>query len=193
LAIRRHGIYAYDQVDLLHKADEDDLQIASDLLVQQYQYEKDPGTYQALNNGLALSPLERCQELPRSAEEAEEWGNPYDRFGWPRSELPEFDKIGQPESEVEEQPVVKVKRRAPDAFVAAFVRLLVEIAKRDPTINIDEMHGTKKDLLAVAIKFSDKLECSPTTFDTYIERLCKFKSGSRHVSYYEELFPEYFK
>jgi hypothetical protein len=93
-AIKEHGIYTFDQVDLPCKADKDDLQIVSDLLVQQYQYEKDFEAYLKCT-GTPLSPLERCQELPRNAEEAEDWANPYDWFGWPESELPSFEILGQ--------------------------------------------------------------------------------------------------
>jgi hypothetical protein len=193
LAIRKRGIYTLDQVDLPVMADEDDLKIAIELLAAQYLYENDRFTYMLRNDGLALSPLELAQERPRSVGYLDDRGYTFDLLGWPKDLLPDFDNIEQLEAEVDEQPVAKAKRKAPDAFVAALVRLLVEIAKRDPKINVDAMPGIKKDLYAVAIKFDAELECTEMTFDTYIEGFCKFKRGSRRGSYYEELFPEYFK
>jgi len=93
-AINKHGIYTFDQVDLLVKADDDDLKTVDDLLAQQHEYEKKFGAY-LRRTGTPLSPLELCQEPPSSDEEAEDWSNPYDRFGWPKIVLPDFDSAQQ--------------------------------------------------------------------------------------------------
>ena len=156
-AIRKGGIYTFDAVDLLVKADKDDLQIVSDLLIDQYDYNKDYGAY-VERTGTPLSPLELCEEGPQNAEEAKDWVNPYDQFGWPKALLPDFDNIDT--SQIEEEPTGfgKANRKAPDAFVAAFVRLLVEIAKRDSKINLDKMPGTKSDLLELAMKYDERLD-----------------------------------
>jgi hypothetical protein len=174
-------------------ADEDDLKIAIELLAAQYLYENDRFTYMLRNDGLALSPLELAQERPRSVGYLDDRGYTFDLLGWPKDLLPDFDNIEQLEAEVDEQPVAKAKRKAPDAFVAALMMLLIEIAKRDPAININEMPGIKDDLLGVASKFNDKLDCPLATFDTYIQGFCKFKKGARTGDYYRNLFPEFFK
>jgi len=71
--------------------------------------------------------------------------------------------------------------------------LFVEIAKKDPQLELDRMPGIKSDLYALAIKFDAKLDHSLSTFDTYIECLCKFKRGSRSSDYYQTHFPEYYQ
>ena len=89
LAIRQDGIYTFDRVDLLCKASPDDLKIVSDCLVAQYDYEKDFVAY-IESTGMPVSPLELCEEPPRSSEEEEDRYNPYDQFGWPENEVPVF-------------------------------------------------------------------------------------------------------
>ena len=190
-AIEKEGINTYDRFGRLAKACDTDRSYILELLADQYKYETDFRTY-VKSNGTPLSPLERFEEPPQDAEEAEDWDNPFEQFGWSADAPPDFNNIRQSQIEAEPKKVGNVRRKAPDAFVAAFVRLLVEIAKRDPAINIDEMPGIKKDLLAVASKFDAKLDCPESTFDSYIEGLCKFKRGSRPSKYYEDLFPEYF-
>ena len=91
-AIRKDGICTFDAVDHPCQADKDDLQIVSDLLVDQYNFNKDYDAY-VQRTGTPLSPLERCEEGPQNAEEAEGWVNPYDLFGWPKNNLPNFDEI----------------------------------------------------------------------------------------------------
>ena len=90
---------------------------------------------------------------------------------------------------------MKVKRKAPDKFVSALIKLLVEIAKRasinEVDFDVNEMPGTKDNLRAIAIKFDAEFCLEPRTFDDYLGYLCKFKKGSRSNDFYENLFPEY--
>jgi hypothetical protein len=89
-----------------------------------------------------------------------------------------------------------VRRKAPDTFVAALIRLIAEISKRAAEkgmpFNVTEMPGTKADFRALAIKFDDKLEKAPRTFDDYLGRLLRFKQGARERTFYQGLFPEFF-
>lgn len=89
------------------------------------------------------------------------------------------------------------KRKAPDKFVAALIRLLTEVAKRAARgrqeFEVFAMPGRKKDFLAVAEKFDDALEVSYATFDTYLSGLCQFRQGAPETDFYAKLFPEYFR
>jgi hypothetical protein len=189
-AIEKSGIYTIDRFDLYVHANDEGKARAVDLLAKEYEWRKDHWSewQDPEAECMDMSPLDYGYANKRSGDPTDTY-NPYDDYGWPESSLPNF-KIDEG---AQGALPGKVKRRAPDTFVAAFVRLLVEIAKRDSTINIDEMPGTKADLHAVAIKFNDRLDCSVATFDTYIEGLCKFKRGSKSGDYYKDLFPKYFK
>jgi hypothetical protein len=189
-AIEKEGIYTFDRFGRLVKVCDTNCAFVLDLLADQYKWAIDPCVERLTD---PRSPLEKNDDPPTNPDDEEVWENPFDQFGWSADVLPNFDNIFQSQIEAEPKPINKVKRKTPDAFVAGFVRLLVEIAKRDQTINIDEMPGIKKDLFAVARKFNISLDCSESTFDSYIEGLCKFKKGSRSGKYYEEHFPEYFK
>ncbi len=189
-AIEKEGIYTWDRFGRLVKACDTNYAFVLNLLAEQYKWVLDPYVGRLTD---PRSPLEKCEDGPHTAEEAEEWDNPFDQFGWSADVLPDFINIHQSQIEAEPNPINKVKRKAPDSFVAAFVRLLVEIAKRDPTINIEKMPGTKPDLLAVASKFDARLDHTLTTFDSYIGGLCKLKHGARPSDYYKKLFPEFFK
>jgi hypothetical protein len=89
------------------------------------------------------------------------------------------------------------KRKAPDAFVAALLRLFVEIThrttKNETVFSTTELPGTKADLLEVASKFDEVFCVELNTFDSYIHGLCQFKRGSKKSTFYRNLFPEYFK
>jgi hypothetical protein len=159
-AIEEDGIYTWDRFGRFGKAAETDVANALTLLEAQYKWANDP---EVDSRNDPRSPMEQCEG---------DWDNPFDRYGWAAEVAPDFDNIRHSQFEEEPRKVAKVKRKAPDAFVGRFVRLLVEIVKRDPTINIDEMPGTKSDLLAVASKFDDRLDHPLTTFDSYIEGLC---------------------
>lgn len=180
-AIEQSGIYTWDRFGRFGKACDSDRERAFHLLEAQHKWEADA---EAERSDDPRSPLEQYDGF---------WDSPFDRFGWAAEVAPNFANIRQSQVEDVPKPVGKVRRKAPDAFVGGFVRLLVEIARRDSKINIDEMPGIKSDLLAVASKFDQRLDHASGTFDSYIERLCKFKPGSRSVKYYAELFPEYFK
>lgn len=102
--------------------------------------------------------------------------------------IPPYDGLADPDY----QPP---KRKAPDAFVAALIRLLAETAKRAGAkglkFDVSEMPGQKEDLLAVAKKFDGKnFNKSLSTFDTYISGLCRFGQGAGHSSFYAELFKD---
>ncbi len=189
-AIEKGGIYSWDRFGRYGKTCDANMAFVLDLLAKQYKWEMDPYVGRFKD---PRSPLEQHDDPPNNPDDAEDWVNPFDQFVWKKNERPDFDNIYQPQIENGLKPVNKAKRKAPDAFVAALVRLLVEIAKRDTNVKIDEMPGIKTDLFAVASKFDAKLEYTESTFDSYIEGLCKFKRGSRTSKYYEGLFPEYFK
>jgi len=154
---------------------------ALSLLAAQHKWAYNPETSQLED---PRSPLEQCEDT---------WDSPFDRFGWAAEVAPDFDNIRRAQSEEEPKRKSILRRKAPDSFVAAFVKLAVEIAKRDPAFNIGEMPGIKANLHELAIKFDDKLDHPYNTFDSYIEGLCKFKRGSRSSNYYQSQFPEYFK
>lgn len=88
-----------------------------------------------------------------------------------------------------------VKRKAPDKFVAALIKFLVEIAKRAEhdaiQFDVTKMPGVKEDLRAVAIKYDPELDKTKRTFDDYLAYLCQFKRGARSCDFYSKLFPEY--
>lgn len=180
-AIEQYGIYTWDRFGRFGKACDADRERALDLLEAQHKWEADPDAERCDD---PRSPLEQYNDL---------WDSPFDRFGWAAKVPPPFDNIRQSQLEDLPKQVVKLKRKAPDAFVTAFMRLLIHIAKCDPEINLDKMPGIKSDLHAVARKFDARLDHTYTTFDTYIGGLCKFKHGARSSKYYEKLFPDYFK
>lgn len=89
------------------------------------------------------------------------------------------------------------KRKAPTEFVDALIRLIAEISKRAAEKRIpfdkDNMPGTKKDFMALAIKFDEKFDgLTPRTFDDYVAGLIRFKQGAQGTTFYQELFPEFF-
>lgn len=180
-AIEQHGIYTWDRFGRFGKASDTNKDRALSLLEMQHSWEADAG---ASFSDDPRSPLEQCEG---------DWDSPFERFGWASEVAPDFDNIRQTQSEEEPKRKSTVRRKAPDSFVTAFVKLVVEIAKRDPAFNIEEMPGIKADLHELAIKFDDKLDHPYSTFDSYIEGLCKFKRGSRSSNYYQFQFTEYFK
>lgn len=91
------------------------------------------------------------------------------------------------------------KRRAPDKFIAALIRLLVEISKRAAKngmpFDMNKMPGRKADFRALAEKYDGELDrASSRTFDDYVVGLLRFKRGrAQETTFYRQLFPEYFK
>lgn len=180
--VEKEGIFHFDRFGRCVPANENDKTQALDLVAYHYDW--------------CRAPESDRQNDPRSPVEqsADNYPNEYARFGWATKVLPNFKGIHQ--SLVESQavgPIRDKKRKAPDAFVAALIRLLVEIAKKDPALDVDAMPGTKADFLQLASKFDEKLDCPLGTFDTYIEFLCKFNRGARSGTYYRKHFPEFFK
>ena len=88
------------------------------------------------------------------------------------------------------------KRGAPNKFVAALMRLLVEISKRaaknGKPFDVNEMPGTKADFRELAIRFDSRFNKAPSTFGDYLAGLLRFKRGARETTFYRELFPELF-
>ncbi len=120
LAIRKDGIYTLDLVDLPRKASYEELQTVSELLVAQYDYDKDFDAYFE-RTGTPLSPVEICAEGPQNAEDAQDWVNPYDQFWWPINLLPDFDQIGQSQSAMNSKadtcrPATTMQIGSPDWF-----------------------------------------------------------------------------
>jgi len=176
-AIERYGIYTLDRFGRLFNIYVgDDVERALSLLEKQHKWEMDPG-----------SPIRSDRQPPLELRSGE-YDDPYEDFGWPANLLPNFDNTYQiqPEGTL----VEKVSRKAPDAFMAALVRLAVRLASRDPDINIEELPGTKADLQRMADEFDDDLKCKPSTFWTYIKPFFKFKPGSRRTNYYRERHPD---
>lgn len=135
----------------------------------------DGGVLEVTDNRICLSGLVKC---------ASEIG----------IEIPDWLADVEPDA-----PTAKVKRKAPDNFVAALIQLLAEIGnragKKKMNFNTREMLGQKEDLWKVACKFDIALDITPSTFDTYIKGLIAFKHGSpkEERSFYKDLFPEYSK
>ena len=88
----------------------------------------------------------------------------------------------------------KKVHKAPITFVAALIRILVEIAKRaakaEEDFDVKAMPGTKKELYELAMKFDYFPTGAFKTFDSYIKGLCQFKQGARKTDFYRNLFPE---
>ncbi len=182
-AIETKGIYTWDRFGRFGQANEKDKTQALDYLAKVHEYETEldwelPGSVHTEQH-----PLDATAGI----------SSPFSTCGWTEGVLPDFAAIRLAQAEAPQKPAAMAKRKAPDKFVAALVRLLVEIAKKDSKINIDEMPGTKADFRELAIKVSQNLDHTLSTFDTYIEGFCKFKSGARPNDYYRKLFPEYSK
>ena len=110
----------------------------------------------------------------------------------------EFRQLGESSPAADSHDAGKpAKRRGTDTFVAALIRLLVEIAKRaaeaKETFDVENLPGQRKDLLELARKFDAKLDYELTTFQTYIKGKCKCGRGHTRTDFYKNLFPEYFK
>jgi hypothetical protein len=178
-AIDRHGIYLWDRFGRFKHVQANDplANKAFDLLALMYDWElqrDDPH----------VSPLSPPEDMDLSGDIQ------YLRFGWAAEVVPNFNEIDESPPE----PGRKfAKRKAPDGFIKALVRLLIDIAKRDKLFDVDEMSGIKKDFYELARKIDVEFKLEESTFDTYINGICKFKQGSRSGTYYKKLFPELFK
>jgi len=179
IAIEKPGIYGWDRYGSLGRANEAQRNHALDLLAKQFKWMADPSS--------------RSVEDPRSPLElSEDFNGPFGSYGWPADELPDFEAIGQSQIKRLDAEGEPVKRKAPDKFVVALIKLLVEIAKRDKDFDVTQMPGTKSDFYALAIKFDSALDHPIGTFETYIKGLICFKPGSRSSDCYKKLFSEYF-
>ena len=90
------------------------------------------------------------------------------------------------------------KHKAPVAFVAALIQVLVEISKRaaiaGKEFTVREMPGQKRDFYELARKYDPEFINSDATLSTYMKNLCQFKQGraSQPTDFYRDLFPELF-
>ncbi len=178
-AIEQDGIYTWDRFGRFGLADKEGKAEALHLLAMHYQWESAPSGDRSTSDHDHRSPMEQwgCS-----------WDNAYSHFGWAAKVAPDFDKILHTQPEVPTIHGVKIKRKAPDTFVVALTKLLVDIAKKDPTLDITQMPGVKADLHALAVKRDADLRCELSTFDTYIGPFCQFKRGARPSGYYRKLF-----
>lgn len=181
-AIEEKGISHYDRFGRFVHAKEAEEAVFK-LLEDMYRWTI--GEYHADDEEDTRSPL----ELSEAA------GFPiYDRYGWLENELPDFEKITIKIRVVDPLEVKEKKQKASVKFVSLFIPLLIEIARRDKTLDVFSMPGIKDDLHALAKKHDIKFNrFSEDTFDDYIEGFCKFRQGSSSGNYYKDLFPEYFK
>jgi hypothetical protein len=90
-AIDDNGIYAWNGYICTRERDDMDTRFVLGLLKGQGKWLKDFGKY-VDDNRTPLSPLERCGEAPKNAEEAEDWDNPFEQLGWPKNSLPKCVK-----------------------------------------------------------------------------------------------------
>jgi len=168
-AVEKYGIYTLDKFSRRVNSERGRImKRALSLLEKQHKWEMDPE-----------SPIRSDPRSPLELRRGE-YDDPYEGFGWPEDLLPDFDDIHwvQPEDEP------KVYRKAPDSFVAAFIRLAVELAKKDPNFDTREMPGTKANLQVMADRFDRELQCNISTFGTYLKPLCTFKNGAKSSTYY---------
>jgi hypothetical protein len=178
--IERLGIYCWDKYGRFGHVGGAGNKTALDLLAKQLAWEGDP-------------LLDESGD-PRSPRElSDDFNGGFGNYGWPENELPDFDAIYQEYEKTERVEVRRGIRKAPDRFVAALIRLLLEIAKRNGGLDVTRMPGTKKELHEVAKKIESDLECEYETFATYIKGLIAFKRGRSFGTPYKDLFPEYFK
>jgi hypothetical protein len=88
----------------------------------------------------------------------------------------------------------KAKRKTPDSFVVALMKLLVEISRRaalqKQDFSIDAMPGEKVDLYKIAKHFDIDLRVKESSFATYVKGLIQFKQGAGSSDFYDTLFPE---
>jgi len=176
-AIEKVGIYTWDRFGRFVLAKAEDQEKALSALALQHEWE-----IERFHGDDPRSPLDQAVGTGDSN---------FDLFGWATMALPDFDQYHVDQVELPKAHG-GARRKAPDVFVAAMVKLLVEIGRRDPKIDVEKMPGTKKDLLELAIKFDTNLDHTLSTFDSYLEPICKFTRGSRTDGIYRKLFPEYF-
>jgi hypothetical protein len=73
------------------------------------------------------------------------------------------------------------KRKAPDLFVAALIRLIAEIKQTSP----GKGNAVRRD--------GSRFNKAQSTFDDYLAGLLRFKQGVRETTFYQKLFPELFQ
>ena len=89
----------------------------------------------------------------------------------------------------------EAKPKAPVTFIAALIRLLVEIGKRaeknGTPFDVNEMPGTKANFRELAEKYDNELDkASSRTFDDYLGGLLGFKQGrGQETAFYRRALP----
>lgn len=180
-AIENHGIYTWDRFGRYKKMMTGEyVDRALKLLADHRKWERDPDI-EFLED--PRSPLQQYEG---------DWDNPYDHFGWAAEVVPDFESIHSQQLEAPPGNVFKPSYKASAEFVDALIKLLVELGKRDHSLNTGKMPGIKTDFYALAIKFTG-LDHPLSTFNDYIKPFCKFGRGSKSSEYYRSHFPEYFK
>jgi len=90
------------------------------------------------------------------------------------------------------------KHKAPVAFVAALIQVLVQIATRAAEkgheFDVKKMPGQKEDFYELARLLDIEFRSANGTLSTYMKNLCQFKGGrsSQPTDFYRDLFPELF-
>ena len=114
------------------------------------------------------------------------WGRKLEKFQLLGAESPFTNSVKNDVKEL----------KAPVAFVAALIQVLVAIASRAATdgkkFNVQEMPGQKRDFYELARKFDKEFSSTDATLSTYMKNLCQFKQGARQTDFYRDLFPETF-
>ena len=166
-AIEQEGIFTWDKYGRWGKASIDDENRALHLLEIYYKWEETPPEEQSHEE--SLSPMDRrgCS-----------WDNEYYYFGWAEKALPDFTNITHKQVEASSRRGAIIKRKAPDAFAIALNRLLVEIAKRDSSIDITAMPGLKADLYELAKKC---LIMQILLMELYLVKLVHFCIGQKDL------------
>jgi hypothetical protein len=174
-AIEKIGIYGWDKCGRFGNVGDDGKEIALNLLAKQLAWEGDP-----------LPDKSGDSRSPRELSDDDSNGE-FGHFCWPAGELPDFDAIDHEYVSRRQDEDGPAKRKAPDKFVLLLIRLLVEIAKRDPALDVTQMPGTKKDFFELATKTSENFDDYKfTTFETYIKGLISFRAGSKSSKHYQK-------
>jgi hypothetical protein len=184
-AIEQKGINAFDRFDRYVPASKEVKAWALDLVAKYYDWLRDPESDRRTD---PRSPVEQSADV---------WCDEYGRLGWAAKELPDFNAIQQSSVESPIVPLVNIRKgKAPASFIAALIKLLVDITKKYPSLDVTAMPGTKADLHELANKLDADLRCKLSTFDDYIGPFCQFKKGrpsKESPNFYLQLFAEEIK
>lgn len=173
-AIENEGIYCYDRYGRFLTADCKAKVEALDLLAEMYAW--------SIGADEDRSPLDMDQEQ-------EIWK--YEKYGWPVEGVPNFESLLGDTLVRSTGDVIKKQKKSRHAslkFIKIFIPFLVELAKRDPDLDLKAMPGVKEDLRKAAIAFNPAFNMAESTFSDYIKYYCKFVQGGKSTDHYEKLF-----